>query len=74
MPKRKDTHKILILGSALMVPLGGLGRYWVVVLVQGKEYSHAIEYVSRQSEQNGAELFSYLKNGELQLGRVIDVD
>jgi len=25
MPKRKDIRKILILGSALMVPLGGLG-------------------------------------------------
>jgi hypothetical protein len=53
------------------------GNYWVVIVVDGKEYSHPIKYApdAKDKTQINCSHFLYdLKNGQLQLGRVIDVD
>jgi hypothetical protein len=53
------------------------GSYWVVAVVDGKEYIHAIKYAPSTKDKvevNCADLLYEIKKGELQLGRMITVD
>jgi hypothetical protein len=50
------------------------GSYWVMVEVDGKQYSLAIKYVPSKVELSCSDLLYDIINGELQLRRVIQVD
>ncbi len=50
------------------------GSYWMVVEVDGKQYSHAIKYVPSKAESSCSDLLYDIVNSELQLRRVIQVD
>jgi hypothetical protein len=53
------------------------GSYWVVVVVDGKEYSHPIKYAPSAKDKVEVSCFDFLyeiRKGELQLGRMITVD
>lgn len=50
------------------------GSYWVMVEVDGKEYSHAIKYVPSKVELSCSDLLYDIIKGELQLRRIIHVD
>ena len=53
------------------------GNYWVVVTVDGKDYSHAIAYVQHAKDKvevSCSDLLYALEDGELRLEEVITVD
>jgi len=50
------------------------GSYWMVVEVDGKQYSHAIKYVPSSAESSCSDLGYDIIKGELQLRRMIEVD
>jgi hypothetical protein len=50
------------------------GNYWVMVELNGKQYSHAIKYAGTKFESGCSDLLYDIKKGELQLRRVIQVD
>ena len=53
------------------------GKYWIVILVEGKEYSHALKYFRESKnkvEVSCADLLYDLRNGELPLGQMVHLD
>jgi len=53
------------------------GRYWIVAIVDGKEYSHAIKFAPESKDKvevSCSDLLYDVHKGELQLGRVIHCD
>jgi len=52
------------------------GSYWVVVLADGTEYRLVINYVpsKKENEESCSDFLYEIKNGELRLARIIQVD
>jgi len=64
-------------GGDFMFKDSAPGTYWVVVVVDGTEYSHAIKYAPSAKDKvevSCSDLLYEIRKGELQLGRIVTVD